>query len=207
MPSVIVLGGSAGGLQSLLLVLADLPRWLPASIVVALHLPSRSLLTSELPRVLQARTRLPVQWAQHGQRLMRRCVYVAPAATCTALDPDGVFRVLPLSRGPQPSINVLFGSIAQACGARGIGVVLSGCLSDGARGAWEIAAAGGTVVVEDPRTALHREMPDAALATGVGAWVLPAERIAGALAMRLLATGSGAWFRVRPSSPYVATVA
>ena len=80
-------------------------------------------------------------------------------------------------------------------------------MSDGARGAQGIAAAGGVVMVEDPALALHRDMPLAVLSTGIGALVLPPARMADAIASHLLMVGGRSWFRVSGDSAYMGTVA
>jgi two-component system chemotaxis response regulator CheB len=72
-----------------------------------------------------------------------------------------------LSRGPRehftrPAIDPLFRSAAGACGARVIGVVLSGGGSDGAEGLALVQHAGGLAVVEDPSNATFPDMPKAA---------------------------------------------
>ena len=64
----------------------------------------------------------------------------------------------------RPSIDVLFGSAADAYGDRAAGVVLTGANADGADGLARIARRGGPAIVQDPETAMRREMPDAALA-------------------------------------------
>src|SRR5919108_410836 len=47
----------------------------------------------------------------------------------------------------------------RACGERLIAVILTGSGSDGAAGAREVKAAGGTVVIQNPETASYPSMP------------------------------------------------
>ena len=51
------------------------------------------------------------------------------------------------------------GSVAACCGARAVGVVLSGTLGDGASGLWTVGQLGGCTVVQDPEDAAFSEMP------------------------------------------------
>jgi two-component system, chemotaxis family, protein-glutamate methylesterase/glutaminase len=53
----------------------------------------------------------------------------------------------------------LFRSVAAELGARGIGVILTGLLDDGAAGLEAIQACGGTAIVQDPSEAFASEMP------------------------------------------------
>lgn len=71
-----------------------------------------------------------------------------------------------------------------------------GCLSDGAKGAQEIAHAGGRVLAQDAETAEFFDMPQATLQKWVVDFMLPPVRIAHALIAFLMAPGADAWFRV-----------
>jgi two-component system, chemotaxis family, protein-glutamate methylesterase/glutaminase len=64
----------------------------------------------------------------------------------------------------RPAIDPLFQSAAEACGARTIGVVLTGNLNDGTIGLHEIRRRGGRAVVQDPMEAKSPSMPTSALA-------------------------------------------
>ncbi|MBW3615293.1 MAG: chemotaxis protein CheB, partial [Actinobacteria bacterium] len=66
---------------------------------------------------------------------------------------------------------------ADAFTHRTVGVVLTGANADGADGLARIVARGGTAIVQDPSTAERRDMPEAALATGVHAIVARLEEI------------------------------
>jgi two-component system CheB/CheR fusion protein len=60
---------------------------------------------------------------------------------------------------PKPSVNLLFSSAARAYGEALIAVILTGTGSDGAMGAREVKALGGTVIIENPETAAYPGMP------------------------------------------------
>ena len=89
-------------------------------------------------------------------------VYLAPNDHHLSIK-AGTFR-LRLEKGPQvnyvrPAADPLFRSGADAFGSYGIGVVLTGMGRDGAAGAAHILKAGGTVLVQDPETAVAPGMP------------------------------------------------
>jgi two-component system chemotaxis response regulator CheB len=78
----------------------------------------------------------------------------------------------------RPSVDVLFESAADAYGPAAIGVILTGANEDGAAGLARIKEAGGVAIVQDPRTAERRAMPDAANAATSADVVLPLDEIA-----------------------------
>lgn len=63
----------------------------------------------------------------------------------------------------RPAIDPMLRSAAVCCGARMVGVVLTGTLGDGASGLWAAKRAGGISVVQDPSDAEFAEMPLTAL--------------------------------------------
>jgi two-component system chemotaxis response regulator CheB len=170
------IAASAGGVEALRRVVADLPGDLPVAICIVLHIPAtgRSLLAPILARD----GALPAVLAEHGDALRPGTIYVAPA------DRHLLVRGLRigLSRGPKengvrPAADALFRSLARSWGPRATGVVLSGGLDDGSAGAAAIADAGGMVVIQDPATAIVPGMPEAAIAATNGAEVLPLDEI------------------------------
>ncbi|MEA2630206.1 MAG: two-component system, chemotaxis family, CheB/CheR fusion protein [Chloroflexota bacterium] len=58
-----------------------------------------------------------------------------------------------------PSVDLLLSSAARSYGDRLIAVILTGTGSDGSAGAWNVKQAGGTVVIENPETAMFPSMP------------------------------------------------
>lgn len=159
---LIVVGASAGGVQALQQLIAELPPELPAAVLIVLHLSSSG--TSVLHNILSRAGALPVTQAVDGEQLERGHAYVAP--------PDRHLlvrgRSAHLSSGPRenghrPAIDPLFRSAARAYGARTIGVVLTGTLDDGTDGLRLIKERGGATVVQDPGDASFAEMPRSAI--------------------------------------------
>jgi two-component system, chemotaxis family, CheB/CheR fusion protein len=162
---LVVIGSSAGGIEALATLLAALPPDFPAPIVLAQHLdPDRP---SHLGEILARQSTLPVQMVTDPQSLTSGVVYVVPADRDVEIFDHTVMLRTDREGRPKPSINRLLGSAARAHGERLIAVILTGTGSDGAAGAWEVKAAGGMVVIQNPRTAAYPAMPAALSPTAV----------------------------------------
>src|SRR3954453_7305806 len=173
---VIVVGASAGGVEALERLVAGLPRELPASIFVVLHLlPSGASL---LDSILSRAGPLAATAAVDGERFERGHIYVAPPDHHLLLQ-AGTIELSPGPRenGHRPAIDPLFRSAARSFGARVISVVLSGALDDGAAGARFVKERGGVALVQDPEDALYPAMPRNPLAATDIDHVVPVDRI------------------------------
>lgn len=160
---IIVIGASAGGLDAIATLLAQIPADIAAAFLVAVHVPAEG--RSAHVRILGRSTPLLVREARDGDRIERGNVYVAPNDRHLIVAPGGV-RV---ARGPKenrsrPAIDPLFRSAADAYGERVTGILLTGYLDDGVAGLAAIHRAGGLTIVQDPGDAEFPDMPSAALA-------------------------------------------
>jgi two-component system, chemotaxis family, protein-glutamate methylesterase/glutaminase len=178
---VIGIAASAGGLEPLRQLIFELPADFPAAICVVLHIPATG--RSMLAPILDRASSLRAVAAENGARLRPGVVYVAPADHHLLVRGG---RIL-LSRGPKengvrPAADPLFRTLARSWGEAAIGVVLSGALDDGSAGAAALAAAGATVVVQDPGDALVPSMPMSAIAAADPEYVVPAASLADVLA-------------------------
>lgn len=177
---VIGIAASAGGVEALRKVVSGLPADLPAAVCVVLHIPAtgRSLLAP----ILDRDSAMPVVLAEIGQELLAGTIYVAPADRHLLVRGRRIELSLgPKENGVRPAADPLFRSLARSWGSRAIAVVLSGALDDGSAGAAWISEAGGTVVVQDPKTAIMPGMPEAAMAATTADHILPLNAIGGEL--------------------------
>jgi two-component system chemotaxis response regulator CheB len=159
---LVVIGASAGGVDALQQVVADLPAEFPAAILVVLHVAASG--TSVLPQILSRSGPLPASFARDGDELERGQIYVAPADHHMLVH-DGRIRLTrgPRENGHRPAIDPLFRSAAREYNGRTIAVVLSGLLDDGASGLRFVKERGGVAVVQDPEDAHFPSMPKAAM--------------------------------------------
>ncbi|HEX7887966.1 MAG TPA: chemotaxis protein CheB, partial [Ramlibacter sp.] len=172
---VLAVVSSAGGLDAMSAVLADLPASFPVAVVVGQHLGVESALVEILAR----RITLPVEWACEGGELQPGRVYVVPPRTRLEVLPDRTCTLSQLTGDllVEKPLDVLLRSLADSCGARALAVVLTGMGSDGAMGARAVRAAGGAVVVQSPSSAAFPDMPRAAAEAGAADLVLPLAEI------------------------------
>ncbi|HKT60796.1 MAG TPA: chemotaxis protein CheB [Gemmatimonadales bacterium] len=159
---IIVIGFSAGGIEPLLQLVADLPSDLPAAVFVVHHFPAHSV--SALPNILARVSELPVRNARDRDAVATGHIYVGRPDRHLLLMP-GLVRLTrgPREHGNRPALDPLFRSAARSYGSRVIGVVLSGTLDDGTVGLHAIKSAGGLAVVEDPEQAAYPGMPKSAV--------------------------------------------
>jgi len=178
--SVVVLGASAGGVDALARVVADLPADLGAAVLVVLHTGPTA--RSYLPAILGRAGALPAEQARDGAALEPNRIYVAaPDHHMVVL--DGHIRVVrgPHENGHRPAIDPLFRSAALSYRERAIGVVLTGALDDGAAGSAAISRLGGRVLVQDPGEAAFPDMPRHAIEADTPHAVLPLEQLGAAV--------------------------
>ncbi|MEU6842735.1 chemotaxis protein CheB [Streptomyces sp. NPDC046716] len=174
---VVAVAASAGGIHALTVFLGGLDADFPVPVLVVQHLDPRH--RTVLAGILGRRTVLQVKLAEQDDTARPGTVYIAPPDRHLLVGSDGV---LSLSQSElvhflRPSADLLFESVAGTYGARAVAVVLSGTGNDGAMGVDAVRSRGGTVIVQDPRTAEFGGMPDAAVGTGAVDFVLPLAEI------------------------------
>jgi two-component system, chemotaxis family, protein-glutamate methylesterase/glutaminase len=174
---LVVIGASAGGVETLRRVVSGLPGDLPAAVCIVLHIAPGS--PSALARILERAGALPCRAASDGEPLRPGQILVAPPDHHLVIE-DGRARLTvgPRENGHRPAVDVLFRSAANARHTRVIGVVLSGTRDDGSAGLAVIKSSGGAAIVQDPEDALYPGMPSNALAHVSVDAVVPSEQIA-----------------------------
>jgi len=178
----VAIGASTGGPAALQAIVSALPAAFHAAVVVVQHIPRG--FTRSLAERLDARSKLPVREAGHGDAVEPGRVLLAPAGIHTRLVRDGAAVLVSLEEEPsealhRPSVDVLMRSAAEAYGRRALGVVLTGMGSDGTEGLRAIRKGGGVTLAEAEESCVIFGMPKAAIEAGVVDRVVPLDRVAG----------------------------
>jgi len=178
---VVAIGASAGGVEALYTIAAALPGDFLAPVLVVQHMDPRH--KSLLAGLLGRRCRLRVKQATNDEAVSGGTIYIAPPDMHLIVRSGRlVLTETAHVHFSRPSIDILFQSVADAYGDRAIAVILSGSGMDGADGIRAIKAKGGTTLVQDPASAAHNGMPQAARATKCVDFTLALEEIGPALA-------------------------
>jgi two-component system chemotaxis response regulator CheB len=175
---VVAVGASTGGPPALAAVLGALPTDLPASIVVVQHMADGFV--EGLARWLDGVVELPVSVALSGDRLRPGHVVLAPSDGNLVVEPTLRLRVDDPRPGQfhVPEIDGTFRSVAQSCGERAVGVLLTGMGRDGAEGMLALRNAGAVTIAQDEGTSAVWGMPAAAAALDAVSVELPLPEVA-----------------------------
>lgn len=169
--NLIAIGCSTGGPNALRKVMAQLPKNLPAGILIVQHMPEGSY-TSSLADHLNQISNFKVEEAKNGDELLDGKAYIAPGGYHLELIKRGdQYRAVTNKNEPvtghRPSVDNLFYSIAKInldinlyC------VVLTGMGSDGTKGLESLKQKKPTVFAESEKTSVVFGMPKKAIEGG-----------------------------------------
>jgi two-component system CheB/CheR fusion protein len=162
---VVGVGASAGGLEPIEAFFGAVPHDCGLAFVVVQHLSPDY--ESRMDTLIRRYTKLAVVHATNDMRVEPNHVYLAPARNEVSIREGRLsLRKRNPSEGFSLPIDEFFRSLAGDCGARAIGIILSGSGSDGSRGARAIHDAGGLVLCQDLASAKFDSMPKSAMETG-----------------------------------------
>lgn len=175
---LVAIGTSTGGPAALADILAELPRELPAPVVLLQHINDGFV--EGLRDWLAGRSRLPLSLAVAGEHPRPGRAYLARSHSHLVLRAAGVFDYQDEPRGYfyHPSVNEFFSSAARYAPAGSLGVLLTGMGRDGAEGLLAMRQAGHHTIAQDRASSVVYGMPAAAAEAGAALEILPLGRIA-----------------------------
>src|SRR6266550_3576966 len=169
------IGGSAGGFEAAMEFLRNLPQKTGMAFVIVQHLDPHHV--SRLSNLLGKVTAMPVSEVTRTTTPKPNTVYVQPPNKCV-IAKNGALTLARREQRVNVAIDHFFESLAEECGSRAIGVVLSGTGSDGTAGLRAIKAAGGLTFAQSEESAKFDAMPRIAIRAGFVDLVLPPGEIA-----------------------------
>jgi two-component system, chemotaxis family, protein-glutamate methylesterase/glutaminase len=183
---MVAIAASTGGPAAVMRVVAGLPKDLPASVFLVLHMPAT--FTKQFTVQLAEISPLPVKEAETNEAPQPGTIYLCPGSHHLRLSLGGKISLDSGARidGYRPCADVAFETIAAYARALTIGVVMTGMGSDAAKGAKAVKAAGGYVLAQDEATSMIFGMPSEAIQAGAVDEVLPLESIATAIEQRVM---------------------
>ena len=179
--TIVVIGASTGGTESLRVVLEALPADCPA-IAIVQHMPEK--FTEAFARRLDSLCAMEVKEAADGATMSRGRVLIAPGNRHMLLQRSGARYYVAVRDGQlvsrhRPSVDVLFRSAARFAGVNALGIIMTGMGDDGARGLSEMKEVGAATIAQDEATSVVFGMPKEAIARGAANKILPLDMLAG----------------------------
>ncbi|MDZ4677519.1 MAG: chemotaxis response regulator protein-glutamate methylesterase [Oligoflexia bacterium] len=176
---IIGIGASTGGTRAIEHILAQLPKDIPP-IVIVQHIPT--LFSDAFAKHLNRICSFEVKEATDRDEIIHNRVLIAPGGKqMSVIKSAGTFRVHITNDPPvnrhQPSVDVLFSSLAHIVGKQALGIILTGMGSDGAAGLLEMRKAGSFTIAEDESSCIVFGMPRAAITKGAVVQVCPLNEI------------------------------
>lgn len=174
---IVAFGASAGGLQVLRPIIANLQPNGVSAYILAHHLaPDHE---SNLAEILSHNANLVVSVAKSGESIKPNHIYVCPHG-CDITIQGNSLALIPSDPAAfiSPSIDRLFCSMAEHCGDKAIAIVLSGAGHDGTLGAKMVSRSGGIVIAQAPDKAVQPSMPESVIQAGHADLVGSGEQIA-----------------------------
>jgi len=176
-PPIVALGASTGGPKALATVLSALPESFPAAVVIVQHLDAHFY--QGLSEWLAQGSRLPVVAVDAPITVESGTVYLAARPEHVVISPGD--RLTFTREWPElvsrPSIDVLFRSLAEIRGARGVAALMTGMGRDGAEGLLALRQSGFYTIAQDAPSSVVYGMPRVAAEIGAATTVLPLDRI------------------------------
>lgn len=176
---LIAIGASTGGTEAIIEVVKDLPENTPG-IVIVQHLPAN--FTELYTNRLNSACKMKVKTAQNLDRIKQGQIILANGDHQMSIRRDREGLYINSIKGERvsghcPSVDVMFGSIADTCANTCIGVMLTGMGADGAMNMKKMRDKGAYTIGQDQKTSIVYGMPMEAYKNGSIIRQLPLNKI------------------------------
>jgi two-component system chemotaxis response regulator CheB len=185
--NIIAIGASTGGTEAILNILKFLPGNMPG-IVIVQHIPP--IFSRMFAERLNTSTNLEAKEAQTGDYVEKGRVLIAPGDYHMAVCRTGGGYTVQCKQGEKvnghcPSVDVLFNSVAEHCGANSTGIILTGMGYDGAKGLLAMRKKGARTIGQDEQSSVVYGMPRVAFDIGAVEQQAALEKIPGMICSML----------------------
>ncbi len=172
---VIAIGASTGGTEALRRIITELPGDIPGVVVVQ-HMPP--VFTRMFADNLNGKAAVTVKEAEDGDLILKGQVLIAPGGIHTEVvgtvgNCQIILKDYDKVSGHKPSVDVLFGSVAEHCCPGAIGIQLTGMGRDGVRGLLQMRENGARTLAQDEATSVVFGMPKEAFFSGAAEKLVP----------------------------------
>ncbi len=179
---VIAIGASTGGTVAITRIIRDFPADMPGTVIVQ-HMPP--VFTRMFSESLNRVSKMEVKEAADGERIISGRVLIAPGDYHMEVMHSGgqyyvKFNQREKVNGHRPSVDVLFGSVAESAGLNSVGIILTGMGRDGADGMLSMRNTGARTIAQDEATSVVFGMPKEAYINGGAEKLVPLEEISSA---------------------------
>lgn len=180
---IIAIGSSTGGTNAIYEILKELPRNIPG-IVIVQHMPP--VFTKLYADRINETCLIEVKEAEDGDEVLPGRALIAPGGYHMRVKKLGAKMVIETEKGTEdnkvsghcPSVDVLFGSVAEAAKNNAIGVILTGMGKDGADGLLKMKRNGAKTIGQDEHSCVVYGMPKVAYEVGAVDIQMPLQNIA-----------------------------
>lgn len=183
---IVVIGSSTGGPAALQKILTKLPAAFPYPILLIQHMPKT--FTSVFAERLNQQCEIDVKEAEDGDYLKPGKALLAPGGHQLIIDPNNHDRVRVMLGDAQmtykPSVDISYGSAANAFGSKVLAVILTGMGADGTEGAKSLKQRGSTLWAQDENSSTIFGMPKSVIDAGLADAVLDLTEIGTLLSKR-----------------------
>ncbi len=168
---LVAVGISTGGPRALQTMMARMPADFPVGMIIVQHMPPG--FTRPLAQRLNDLSPMTVREAEAGDIVSPGVALIAPAGMHLVLkhSPAGNRVELLDDVGTRtwhkPSVDVTMASVALACGAHALGLIMTGMGNDGTSGAKAMKDAGATIWAQDEATSVVYGMPRSVAEAGI----------------------------------------
>lgn len=178
--SIVGIGISTGGPSALAKLLPKISPDIPASIVIAQHMPAA--FTKPLAERLNKITNIIVKEAEEGEQLKPGHAYICPGGKHIMIEQRGIVSLYDKANFEGyhfcPSASLLMSSISKVYGDNALCVIMTGMGSDGLEGVAEAKKNGSYIIAQSENSSVIFGMPRAIINNNLQDEILHLDHIA-----------------------------